>query len=126
MRSPHPCSRPGCPELVIGRFCEKHTRQDIRQERQEYERYNRDPEMKAFFGSSAWRRTRAYKLSIDPLCEICKRQGISALYWHIFGTWLPKSEYEYNCNAFVFEYYQRSRTMLPFAEVDVYVPIIEK
>ena len=52
--------------------------------------------------------------------------GISALYWHIFDTWLPRSAFKYNDRSFVFEYYQRSRTMLPFAEVDIYVPIIEK
>lgn len=52
--------------------------------------------------------------------------GIPALYWHIFGTWIPASEYKYNDRSFVFEYYQRSRTMLPFAEIYIYVPIIEK
>ena len=52
--------------------------------------------------------------------------GMSALYWHIFGTWLPASEFKYNDRSYVFEYYQRSRTMLPYAEIDIYIPIIEK
>lgn len=52
--------------------------------------------------------------------------GLPRLYHHIYGTWIPASDYKYNEHSFVFEYYQRSRTMLPFAEFDIYVPIIEK
>ena len=62
----------------------------------------------------------------SPVRNTFDMSGIPTMYWHIFGTWLPKSEFKYNDKAFVFEYYQRSRMMSEFPEYDIYVPIIEK
>ncbi|MEN6312717.1 MAG: effector binding domain-containing protein [Clostridiaceae bacterium] len=63
---------------------------------------------------------------VSPTKNSFDLSGMSALYWHIFGKWMPSSEYKYYDKAFVFEYYERSRTMLPFAEIDIYVPITAK
>ena len=41
-----PCSHPGCPELVDGRFCEAHAKQETRR----YEKYDRDPASRKRYG----------------------------------------------------------------------------
>ncbi len=66
----HPCSYPGCPELVEGRFCKKHEQE----ERRRYEKYQRDPETRRRYGR-AWKRIRDRYIKAHPLCEECKRNG---------------------------------------------------
>jgi 5-methylcytosine-specific restriction protein A len=34
----------------------------------------RDPNVKAFYASAAWKRTREKKLSANPVCELCQDQ----------------------------------------------------
>ena len=65
-----PCSHPGCPALVDGRFCQAHARQDAR----DYARYRRDPDTNKRYGA-AWRRIRAAYIAAHPLCEECQRAG---------------------------------------------------
>ncbi len=65
-----PCSYPGCPELVKGRFCKKHEREEARR----YEKYQRDPETRRRYGR-AWKRIRDRYIKAHPLCEECKRNG---------------------------------------------------
>ncbi len=64
-----PCSNPGCPELVDGRYCEAHKRIVDRH-------YNkqRDPETSKRYGRR-WRKIRKTYITAHPLCEECKKQG---------------------------------------------------
>ena len=65
-----PCSHPGCPRLTNGQFCEEHQKQ----ENKRYEKYDRPPEMKKWYGR-AWKRIRDRHIAQHPLCEVCKRNG---------------------------------------------------
>ena len=65
-----PCSHPGCPELVDGRFCDAHAKQDAR----EYEKYRRDPATRKRYGR-AWKRIRNRYIAAHPLCEQCNAAG---------------------------------------------------
>ncbi len=69
-----PCTAPRCPELVEAgtRFCPIHTTEQNR-----HARMNRtDHDEKRFYNSIAWKRLRKAKLSQDPLCERCAKEGI--------------------------------------------------
>jgi 5-methylcytosine-specific restriction protein A len=65
-----PCSFPGCPELVEGRYCEKHKRKVDRH----YNRHQRDPKTAKRYGRR-WRKIRKVFLTAHPLCELCREQG---------------------------------------------------
>ncbi len=65
-----PCSHPGCPELVTGRYCEEHQKLSDRH----YNRYQRDPVTKKHYGKH-WRKIRDRYIATHPLCESCKGQG---------------------------------------------------
>ncbi|MCD7716080.1 MAG: HNH endonuclease [Lachnospiraceae bacterium] len=69
----HPCSHPGCPELVEygERFCEKH----LKEENKRYEKYDRDPAVRRRYGR-AWKRIRDSYAAAHPLCELCLEKGI--------------------------------------------------
>ena len=70
MRLLRPCSKPGCPELVPRgeRYCEKH--------RGEERRYDRERGSAAERGYDAhWRKVRAWKLSVSPICQDCLEKG---------------------------------------------------
>jgi 5-methylcytosine-specific restriction protein A len=66
-----PCCYQGCPELVDGRYCEKHQKLVDAQ----YNRYQRDPATKQRYGK-VWRHIRDRYIKAHPLCEECKKQGI--------------------------------------------------
>lgn len=66
----HPCSWPGCPELVTGRYCPEHERQANRR----YERHERDPATRGRYGR-AWQRIRKAYAQEHPLCEECLKAG---------------------------------------------------
>lgn len=65
-----PCSHPGCPELVDGRFCVKHAKQEARR----YEKYIRDPNTRKRYGRR-WKRIRDHYIAAHPLCEQCEKLG---------------------------------------------------
>ena len=65
------CAKQGCPELTEGRFCEKHQKEEW----QAYNRFYRDEFTKRFYNSRAWRKARERKLRINPLCELCLKEG---------------------------------------------------
>ena len=65
-----PCSYPGCPKLVDGRFCEEHAKLEARN----YERYERNPETKARYRKD-WIVIRKIYADAHPLCELCLEQG---------------------------------------------------
>lgn len=66
-----PCSRPGCPELVDGRFCE----QQRKEEHQRYNKYDRDPKSRKRYGRR-WRKIRDRYISSHPLCEQCLKHDV--------------------------------------------------
>ncbi|ASS66387.1 5-methylcytosine-specific restriction enzyme A [Paenibacillus sp. RU4T] len=60
-----PCSKPGCPALTTGRFCQSHTKQDDRQRGTAAQRgYD-----------SKWRKARVGFLIKHPLCVTCTAEG---------------------------------------------------
>ena len=65
-----PCRYPGCPELVDGRYCEKH--QKIMDAR--YEKHDRSPATKKRYGRG-WKRIRDRYIAAHPLCEQCIKEG---------------------------------------------------
>lgn len=65
-----PCSHPGCPKLINGRFCEEHKKKETRR----YEKYQRDPAAKKRYGRS-WKRIRDCYVALHPLCEQCEKNG---------------------------------------------------
>ena len=67
----HPCSYPGCKELVEGRYCEEHAK--VRNS--QYEKYNRDPDTKRRYGR-CWKRIRDSYVKTHPFCEICYENGV--------------------------------------------------
>lgn len=70
-RSKKPCGHRGCKELSTEAYCNEH-----RQERHQlYKRERTDHDEQSFYKSAVWRKTRAYKLRMNPLCEECMRQG---------------------------------------------------
>jgi 5-methylcytosine-specific restriction protein A len=67
----HPCSFPGCPELIPAgeRFCKEHKKQEQRE-------YNKQRGSSTQQGYDArWQKIRKMKLNTDPLCEECLRNG---------------------------------------------------
>lgn len=67
-----PCRYPGCPKLVEnGYYCEEHKKLIDKQ----YNLYERDKKAQRFYQSEEWKAVRRKKLSINPLCEECLRQG---------------------------------------------------
>lgn len=65
-----PCSYPGCPALVDGRYCEEHKKLTDAH----YNKYQRDPDTKKRYGA-AWQRIRDRYVAEYPLCEICAEAG---------------------------------------------------
>ena len=66
-----PCSYPGCPELVEGRFCEKHRKKEQRR----YNKYERDPLSGKRYGRR-WRKIRNRYICANPLCEQCLKHDV--------------------------------------------------
>lgn len=60
--------------------------------RAEYDRDRRDPEAARFYQSAAWRKLRAEKLAIDPLCEHCRRRGRFVQAKHVHHV-KPRAEF---------------------------------
>lgn len=65
------CSHPGCPELTDGQYCDQHRREEYKK----YNRFKRGEFSKRFYNSPQWQRLRKKKLSQNPLCEHCEREG---------------------------------------------------
>ena len=67
--APHACQAPGCPRTTRhGAFCDEHRRARNQQ------RMTDNPEHR-FYGTARWRRFRAWFLSLNPLCVMCKAAG---------------------------------------------------
>ncbi len=71
-KAKRPCRYKGCPALtdLSGGYCAEHEKLI----QQQYNRYGRSAESKKRYGYR-WRKIRASFLSINPLCEMCKREG---------------------------------------------------
>lgn len=68
----HPCSYPGCKELVPygERYCEEHKKIAAKQ----YEQYGRKEEERQRY-EGPWKTIRKMKLASQPLCENCLKNG---------------------------------------------------
>lgn len=66
-----PCSYPGCPKLVNGRYCDGHKKLTDKS----YNRYGRDDLTKNFYNTPQWRYARKHQLSKQPLCAECLKAG---------------------------------------------------
>jgi 5-methylcytosine-specific restriction protein A len=66
-KCPHPCNKPGCHRLTTERFCAEHAKEKWRDD-------NRDSFRERGY-DSRWDHVRALKMSLDPLCEVCTREG---------------------------------------------------
>jgi 5-methylcytosine-specific restriction protein A len=65
------CSFPGCPRLTPGQYCGEHKKKIDR----EYNLYRRDDFSRKFYNSPEWKKLRNLKLSMNPLCEHCEKEG---------------------------------------------------
>jgi 5-methylcytosine-specific restriction protein A len=65
-----PCRYPGCPELVAGRYCEKHQKQEY----SNYNKYRREAASKKRYGRT-WKKLRNYFIALHPWCEMCLNEG---------------------------------------------------
>lgn len=61
----HPCSFPGCPELTVGQYCDKHQGHTT----------NRRGSAASRGYDSRWRKARKLYLSEHPLCFMCLKEG---------------------------------------------------
>lgn len=66
-----PCSYPGCPRLVDGRYCEEHEKLTTAQ----YNRYGRDEFSRSFYKTPEWLYARREQLKRKPFCEECLKAG---------------------------------------------------
>lgn len=74
----YPCRHPTCGAYVQrrGDYCEAHQEQakaSRAEQHRHYDKYQRDPESKAFYNSAAWERARAICLREHPVCQRCER-----------------------------------------------------
>ena len=66
-----PCSYPGCPRLVEGKYCEEHKKLTDKQ----YNQYGRDEFTKYFYKTPEWLFARKKQLEQHPFCEECLKEG---------------------------------------------------
>lgn len=72
-KAPTPCCKPGCPEVVNGRFCDEH---QIDYDKKRNHRIDSNRPSAAKRGYDArWRRARRYYLRRNPLCVEHKKRG---------------------------------------------------
>ncbi len=64
----HPCSYPGCPELVRHGRCATHAGMDARQWH--------DPRVARLYKTTRWQRLRALQLAREPWCDECLKENI--------------------------------------------------
>lgn len=70
MKPKRACSKPGCPNLTYGRYCEAHEKEESKR----YEKYDRDPATKRKYGR-VWKRIRDSFAAAHPLCQKCLEEG---------------------------------------------------
>ena len=99
MRPKRPCSKPGCRNLAMGRYCNEHlhlTEEQRKQRHKHYDEQRRDKTATSFYRSVEWQRAREQVLIRDHgLCQHCvaERQIKTAdlvdhvkplrLFWHL-------------------------------------------
>lgn len=76
-KAKRPCRYKNCPALTnsASGYCAEHERQATLERHKHYNHYGRTPEAKRRYGYQ-WQKIRAAFLAGNPLCEMCKRQGI--------------------------------------------------
>jgi hypothetical protein len=79
------CSEPGCKGVAKrGSFCPLHAQDNYRTRR---ERNRENPATRRWYGWTAWKRLRIWKLNRNPLCEEpgCTKPATDI--HHVDGTW---------------------------------------
>lgn len=66
-----PCARNGCAKLTSERYCAEHAKEEAKY----YNHYKRDPASNKRY-DRAWARIREAFLQANPLCEICRQEGL--------------------------------------------------
>lgn len=75
------CKFQQCREfLVKPGYCDAHRAYAFRAKHQKYDSTRRDDEMRRFYQSTVWRKTRAAKLSLNPFCEVCNRNAANVVH----------------------------------------------
>ena len=64
------CRYPGCNQLVVSGYCDKHKQPASQTEKDRHDHDNK------VYGNTAWRKLRRIKLNNNPLCEICLSNDI--------------------------------------------------
>jgi len=68
------CNEPGCCAVIdvgSGGKCEKHKK--IHHKKYNYDRWDNDEQ--TFYKTSQWKKVRELKLSMNPICERCLKEG---------------------------------------------------
>lgn len=65
-----PCSKPGCPELVDGGYCESHSGGSDNASDRSHEAQER----KKHYSTERWKRVRKRVLRRDPVCQMCEER----------------------------------------------------
>lgn len=72
------CKHPSCSELTSTGYCPEHQVQHDREQADANRKYNRDRGSSRVRGyNNQWERVRAIKLQLNPLCEMCDKQGLT-------------------------------------------------
>lgn len=77
IRPPHPCAKPGCPNLVSeGQYCTEHAHLAGQRDRE------RGNSTERGYGG-AWPRIRRMALARDPICPLCLLEGRTHISEHV-------------------------------------------
>lgn len=60
-------------------YCDKHKGNTANQYNKHVRTNPQNKRYADFYASSPWRRTRLYKLSINPMCEVCERNNVKTI-----------------------------------------------
>jgi 5-methylcytosine-specific restriction protein A len=68
LRPKKPCAHPGCPNLTLGKYCDKHKKNSHK-----YDEFRGTAAQRGY--DSRWRKARLLFLREHPFCVYCERKG---------------------------------------------------
>lgn len=98
-RAPHPCAKPGCPNLTNERYCTEHAHLNGQADRERGSSSARGY-------NAAWQRIRLAALTRDPVCPLCRMENVirpSSPVHHVNGN--PKDNRRENLIAMCKEHH---------------------